>query len=128
MSLSSAPSETSGNEVLLVEDNESVAEVTRDMLEDLGYTVSTASDAATALTTMNGQSFSLVVSDIKMSGPINGLEFARLIRGRLPQQAILLVTGYSESAEAAASEFAVLRKPYRTADLENAISALVRNR
>ena len=111
-------------EVLLVEDNDSVADVVQEMLQDFGYSVSTVSNAATALDAATKRKFDLIVSDILMPGSINGLELARRIRRQTPQQAILLVTGYSESAASAQSEFLVLRKPYRQADLRQAITAV----
>jgi two-component system NtrC family sensor kinase len=94
------------------------------MLQDFGYSVSTVSDAATALNATAKRKFDLIVSDILMPGPINGLELARRIRQQAPRQAILLVTGYSESAASAKSEFLVLRKPYRQADLRQAITTV----
>jgi CheY-like chemotaxis protein len=120
-----APAEHRRGEVLLVEDNLMVAELVHDMLEDLGYSVSMVSDAATALDATTKRNFDLIVSDIVMPGSINGLELAQRIRQKAPQQPILLVTGYSESVHSAMLEFKVLRKPYRQADLLEAITAIL---
>ena len=117
-----ATKSTTGGKVLLVEDNPNVAEITREMLGGHGYTVWLASDAGAAMDLIGARGFDLVVSDIVMGGPANGLELARTIRRQLPRQPILLVTGYSESAEAAMAEFTVLRKPYRDVELRAAIA------
>jgi CheY-like chemotaxis protein len=118
---------STGGRVLLVEDNPSVAEITREMLGGQGYTVWLAGDAGAAFDLIGARSFDLVVSDIVMGGPMNGLELARIVRRQLPRQAILLVTGYSESAEAAMAEFTVLRKPYRDVELRAAIARAMEN-
>ncbi|HEX3537358.1 MAG TPA: hypothetical protein VHU15_11385, partial [Stellaceae bacterium] len=52
----------------------------------------------------------------------DGLGLARAIRERNPRLPIVLVTGFSDSAAVAGSEFPVLRKPYRLADLSRTIA------
>jgi PAS domain S-box-containing protein len=115
-----------GGMVLLVEDNAEVAEVGREMLAQLGYTVRLAIDAHAALAALGRESFDLVVSDIVMPGGMNGVELARAIRADKPGLPILLVTGYAGSA-GGAPEFPVLRKPYRFEQLRQAIADLVGN-
>ena len=61
-----------------------------------------------------------------MPGPLNGLDLARTIRQIKPHIPILLVTGYALPVVAAASEFTVLRKPYQLADLQKAVSQVLR--
>jgi CheY-like chemotaxis protein len=107
---------------LLVEDNPDVAEVSVTLLQQLGYEVETATDAETALETIESRSFDLVVSDIVMAGSMDGLSLARVVRQRRPDLPIILVTGYSESAAAADPEFAVLRKPYQLGELSRAVA------
>jgi PAS domain S-box-containing protein len=111
-----------GGEALLVEDNPEVAEVSRALLEELGYRVATAGNAEAALRLMDERRFVLVLSDIVMAGSMNGLDFARAVRERHPGVPVLLATGYAESAHRAASEFTVLRKPYMLQDLGEAIA------
>jgi CheY-like chemotaxis protein len=112
---------SAGGAALLVEDNADVAEVGREMLEQLGYRVQVAANGAQALTLFEGQSFDLMVSDIVMPGGMNGVELARSIHARRPSLPILLVTGYTGSAELA-PEFPVLRKPYRFEQLRRAVA------
>ncbi len=112
---------SAGGTALLVEDNASVAEVTRDMLMQLGYGVHTASNAQRALELLERQAFDLVLSDIVMPGAQNGIELARTVRLRWPTLPIVLVSGYAGSS-GAAPEFPVLRKPYRFEELRQAIA------
>jgi len=62
-----------------------------------------------------------VLSDIVMPGTMNGIELAHIIRRKRPRLPIVLVTGYAASA-VNASEFVVLRKPYRFEQLRQAIT------
>jgi PAS domain S-box-containing protein len=113
---------SAGGTALLVEDNASVAAVTRDMLMQLGFAVHTASSSQRALELLDRHAFDLVLSDIVMPGTMNGIELARTIRGRKPTLPIVLVSGYAGSASGAGPEFTVLRKPYRFSDLREAIT------
>lgn len=117
--------------VLAVEDNLDVAEVTRSFLEELGYTVIHAPDVATAkaLLSRPDADISLVFSDIVMPGDLNGLDLARTVRkehgAKLP---VLLATGYSDVAQAAADEgFAILRKPFDMRQLREALAKAIRS-
>jgi two-component system NtrC family sensor kinase len=111
-----------------VEDNTDIAEVTRANLEELGFQVTHAGDAAAALDLLKqGRPFNLVFSDIVMPGELNGVDLARTIRDRHPSTPILLTTGYSNVAQSAMDEgFPILRKPYDTAELSNHINRTIR--
>jgi two-component system NtrC family sensor kinase len=113
-----------GLHVVLVEDNAAVAEVTRDYLEQLGFTVDVAGAANEALRLLDAAPADLVLSDIVMPGGMNGLDLARELRRRRPDLAIVLASGYSDSAEQAMREgFALLRKPYDLGRLRDALRA-----
>ncbi|MGY2050092.1 ATP-binding protein [Methylobacterium sp. JK268] len=119
-----APQDRLRGRALLVEDNGEVAEVSRAHLEELGYTVTHARDVESALDLLRGTDApDLVFSDIVMPGPRNGLDLARIIRREHGRRvAVLLATGYSEVARAAASEgFPILRKPFDLPALREAV-------
>jgi signal transduction histidine kinase/ActR/RegA family two-component response regulator len=112
--------------VLLVDDNEEVAEITAALLEELGCRTKRARNAGEALEIFTNGGIDLVLSDIIMPGGMNGLDLARSLRERFPGLAILLTTGYSAAAqEAARDEFPILPKPYRRSQLAEAISNLL---
>jgi CheY-like chemotaxis protein len=102
-----------------------VAEVTSLLLQQLGYKVHATADANAALQALDQRHFDLVVSDIVMAGPMDGLGLARVIRGQHPKLPIILVTGYSRAAGQAAEEFTLLRKPYQLADMSRAVAKCV---
>jgi PAS domain S-box-containing protein len=114
-----------GGTVLLVEDNPDVAEVNVAMLEELGYRVRTVGDAAAALEAIGEETFDLVVSDIIMAGPMDGLALARTLRERQPGLPVLLVTGYSHAASGAGADFIVLRKPFKLAELSRIAARMI---
>ncbi|HWA90346.1 MAG TPA: PAS domain S-box protein [Rhizomicrobium sp.] len=99
--------------ILLVEDNPEVGEVSRLLLEQLGYHVVRADRPAAACEILRGRDdILLVLSDIVMPGDMDGLALARAIRERYASLPVLLATGYSSAAERVGGEFPIIRKPY----------------
>jgi CheY-like chemotaxis protein len=101
----------SGTErVLFVDDEELLAEMGRDMLEDLGYqvTVTTSSAEALALFRTDPGRFDLVITDVTMP-EITGVELAREMlaaRGDIP---IIMCTGFSHLVDAGAAKASGVR-------------------
>jgi signal transduction histidine kinase/ActR/RegA family two-component response regulator len=118
--------------VLLVEDNDEVAALVREMLDELGFEVLRVASARAALGALaNGRRVDLVFSDIVMPGDMNGLDLARETRARRLDIPVLLTSGYAEQAihDAEAEGLTVLRKPYSLSDLSAALDgALPRSR
>ncbi|CAN7719927.1 ATP-binding protein [Neorhizobium sp. LjRoot104] len=118
----------SAGSVLLVEDDDEVAALVSEMLEDLGFQVVRAATAAAALGALaNGRRIDLVFSDIMMPGGMNGVELAKEIRARRMDLPILLTSGYSEVAKQAADAqgIRILRKPYQLAELSEALRGAI---
>lgn len=69
-----------GLHVLVAEDNLINQLILRDQLEELGCSVSLASDGEQALQSWKREHFDLVLTDVNMPG-INGYELARALRG-----------------------------------------------
>jgi PAS domain S-box-containing protein len=111
--------------VLLVEDNPDVAEVTRDMLAQLGYRVHAANNAQSALEMLGRHDIGLVFSDLVMAGPMDGIDLARSIRAQGLAIPVMLATGYSEKVSRAAPDFTVLRKPFDLDELRSGLSRLL---
>jgi signal transduction histidine kinase/ActR/RegA family two-component response regulator len=113
----------SAGSVLLVEDNDQVAMLVREMLQELGYRVERVGNATAALRTLNsGSTVDVVFSDIRMPGNMDGVELGRQIRLYWQNLPVLLTSGYAKGAQEAEREgFRVLQKPY---DLPTLASAL----
>ncbi|MGD9947205.1 MAG: PAS domain S-box protein [Desulfobulbus sp.] len=87
----------SGKErILLIDDEEMLAEMERAMLERLGYqiTVQTSSIKALQLFQQTPDAFDAVITDQTMPG-MTGVDLARKILEQRPQMPIILCTGYS---------------------------------
>ena len=85
-------------------------------------------DAHSALNALERDaSFDLVFTDIVMPGDLTGVDLARTIRLRYPALPVLLTTGYSNMAQAAADEgFSILHKPYDSAGLSASVNRTIR--
>ena len=94
------------------------------MLEELGFDVLHVADVAAARSALACEPVDVVLSDIVMPGSANGLDLAREVRRERGSLPVVLATGYSDQAQAAADEgFAILRKPYGMSDLHDALTA-----
>jgi two-component system NtrC family sensor kinase len=118
---------TRGGTVLVVDDNKAVAESSRALLEQLGYVVTVAESADEALDVLASGKCkpAIVLSDIVMPGPMDGIALARVLRQRYPRIGVLLATGFSrDDTDALQAEFRILRKPYSMRELQEGILAV----
>jgi len=97
--------------VLLVEDDEALGDVTAELLTAHGARVLRAHQAEGALRLLDaGARVDVVLSDIVMPGPLDGVALARRLRLQRPGLPVVLITGFSPNA-LAEDEFIQLGKP-----------------
>jgi two-component system NtrC family sensor kinase len=114
--------------VLIVEDDETVAEVSAALVQQVGFRTMLAASAREALVVLVCEKdIVLVFSDIVMPGNMDGIQLARTMRERHPDVPVLLTSGYVRMAEAAAGEFPILRKPYELSVLSRALRSAVQS-
>jgi CheY-like chemotaxis protein len=125
-----APRPLLRGEVLLVEDDATVADLTTEMLKSAGYAVVHVKSASSALDTLaDGHGIDVVLSDVMMPGGMNGVDLAREIRKRLPDLPVVLTTGYIEAARTAMAEgLEVLVKPYQLEALSAILESYISER
>lgn len=115
--------------ILIVEDNEKLRRLSKTRLTALGFDCETAATADEAWDLLAGMpDVALVFSDMVMPGTMSGYDLAKRIAKDRPEIAVLLTSGFSESVlrdRWAGDEFKMLRKPYRQADLERAVQAVL---
>ena len=101
--------------VLLVEDDDQVADFVSQSLEALDYDSHRVADAREALRALASEGrFDVVFSDMLMPGDMGGLDLARAIASRALRVPVVLTTGYSAAAAAATAKGnRLLLKPYR---------------
>jgi len=111
--------------ILVVDDEQAVRELVRDVLVDDGYDVMEACDGQSAVELGRREQFNLVFCDVKM-GRVSGFDVLRAFRELQPQAEVILMTGHGslEAALEAVREGAVdyICKPFAIDD----ISAMAR--
>lgn len=124
-----------GLRVLMVEDDSEVRTIVHNFLQTLQCHVTSAASGEQALLALNaagdGQPplFDLLLSDIALGPGMRGTELARLAQERLPQMAVLLMSGYSaellEADRESPPAWELLRKPYSRDELAQAIARVI---
>jgi CheY-like chemotaxis protein len=85
--------------VLVVEDDPDVRDYTVEMVGNLGYSVLSAPDGASALRLLDSnREVSLVFTDIGLPGGMNGRQLAEQALRRRPRLKVLYTTGYARNA------------------------------
>jgi len=116
--------------ILLVDDEEIIRAMGREMLERLGFDVVVASDGSEALDLVSEQlnRFKCVIVDIAMPG-MNGWEVARSLRTMHPSLPIVVSSGHDaglalgDPRGIADAQF--LKKPYRLKELNAVLAAVL---
>jgi PAS domain S-box-containing protein len=86
--------------ILLVEDNEMVRQLVRQVLDKNGYRVLVAHDgeAAIQVCKLDETPIHLLVTDVIMPGGMNGYEVAKLLTSFYPAMKVLYMSGYADEA------------------------------
>lgn len=93
------PVEGGQETILVAEDDEGVRATVVEMLQELGYRVLKAPDAASALTILeSGIPIDMLFTDVVMPGTLKSTELARKAKERFPQIAVLFTSGYTENS------------------------------
>ena len=123
--------------ILVVDDEDYVRDVVREMLCGLGYTVEVAANGKEAFAAYDkaqasGQPFDAVLLDLTIPGDLGGVEILSRLREIDPEVRAAASSGYSGHsvmADPAKHGFvARIRKPYTTAELAEVVSDLLGRR
>ena len=128
--VSPIPRARKGETILVVEDNEGVRDYAKEVLEELGYRVVEAGDAAQALTVLNKMPrVDLLFTDVVLPGPDNGRVLATKAREKYPNLPVLYTTGYTRNAIVHQgrldADVELLNKPYTQQDLARKVRDLL---
>jgi DNA-binding response OmpR family regulator len=108
--------------VLVVDDEPVIADTLVEILNKSGYAAIAAYDGEDALETALLMPPELVIADVGLPG-ISGIEVATVLREKLPECKVLLLSGQAATSRQAApvkmdgKRFAVIGKPIQPADL-----------
>lgn len=115
--------------LLLVEDNEALADGLLAILRGSGYAVDVVGDGISALAAVTAESFDLVILDLNLP-EMDGLDVLKAIRGRQNRAAVLILTARGTPEERVrgldlgADDY--LTKPFDVSELEARIRVLLR--
>ena len=126
---------TGSGRILLMDDDEMIREMAREMLVEMGYDVAVACDGAQAIeayrqTHRTRYSFDAVIMDLTVPGGMGGREALQEIRLIDPDVKAVVSSGYSNDPVMADfirhGFMAVLPKPYGAEDIADVLAGLLK--
>ena len=115
--------------VLIVEDETMVRMPIAEYLRDCGYNVVEAGDAYEAIAVMDAEEpVSLVFSDIRMPGKMDGFGLAEWFQSNYPSVPVLLTSGYNGGRSLTSASIpggGFIEKPYSQTHVARRIAALL---
>ena len=116
-----------GMQVLLVEDEPTIAVTLKDDLEDAGHLVTHVADGKQAVELLGQQVFDCVVTDVRLPGA-GGLEVLKAAKRARPDTEVLMMTGYAtveqavEAMRLGADDY--IQKPFLNSQLIDRIARI----
>ena len=101
--------------ILIVEDDADVRQVMREMLTKSPYTILDAETAAEALAVLRkvGPDISVLITDVRMPGILDGLDLAKMAQNSWPWIKVIVTTAFANSVgERLPSNVRFLPKPW----------------
>lgn len=109
-----------GNSILVIDDDETICSLFRDVLEDSGYKVTTVNNANEALKLVKTSDFDLIFLDL-MLPEMNGADLLGHIRAIKQDVPVTMITGYPESdlmmQALGYGPLGVIKKPFSAANI-----------
>ena len=121
---------SSGESILVIEDDDDVRNLTVSMLRTLGYQVQSAATTNQASTMLDGgRPPDILLSDIVLAGSVSGPVFAAGVRKIHPDIKVVYMSGYAEDSPQTAALHQeggrMLRKPFQMWELAQAVREVV---
>lgn len=115
--------------ILVIDDDETICSLFKDILEDAGHTLTFATDSPKGLELLEDNDYDLVFLDLMM--PImDGAELFKQIRTVKPELPVTIITGYPESdlmkKAMTYGPFGVMSKPFSNTDILTAVNSYLR--
>ena len=108
---------------LVVDDDELVRLGTVIMMRDIGFTLNTAPDGASALVLVDGGKLpDVLITDYDMPG-MTGIELAKTLTEQHPEVDVLIVTGHDRIDDVYPKRWKILHKPFTSAALKLSLAA-----
>ncbi len=112
--------------VLVVDDERSMRDFLKILLEKEGHEVTTAKSGANALDYLANQSIDVIVSDIRMPG-MTGIELLETVKEQFPKLPIILITAFASPDDAVLAmkngAFDYISKPFNVDEIKSVIES-----
>lgn len=112
--------------ILVVDDEQSMREFLRILLEKDGHSVQTAASGAVALDLAASSEFDLVISDIRMPG-ISGLDLLAEVKKIQPELPVIMITAFASPDDAVRAmkegAFDYITKPFKIDEIKRVIKS-----
>ncbi|WP_019370859.1 MULTISPECIES: response regulator [unclassified Sphingomonas] len=110
--------------VLIVDDEDYIRALASAVLQEEGFDVLQAASTSEALYLASTHEIDVLLTDLHMPGPMDGLQLAAQIRTKAPLLHVIISSGDDESvANKDAIDAVFLPKPYRPHQLTGAVRA-----
>ncbi len=123
----------SGENVLIVEDDDSLREAAVTTVSSLGYRTVAVADGPAALEKLDaGIAFDVLFTDVVLPHGMNGVALAKAAQARQPGLRVLYTSGYTENAiihnGVVDADIELLDKPYRRGELARLLRRVLDSR
>ncbi|MBU1882036.1 sigma-54 dependent transcriptional regulator, partial [bacterium] len=110
--------------ILVVDDDISITRSIRRILEVDGYKISTADSGERGLQAIEKSHFDLILLDLRL-GSMDGLEVLKQVKEKLPDQLVIMVTGFANVSSAVEAmkrgAYDYIQKPFSADELKLAV-------
>ena len=124
------PDDNHNLHIMVVDDEQSMCEFLEIILLRNGYRVSCFTDAFAAVTSLETESYDLVISDIKMPS-MSGLELLRTVKKRTPTTEIIMITAFASTTTVIEAmkngAFDYITKPFKVDEILLTIEKALKN-
>jgi CheY-like chemotaxis protein len=113
--------------ILVVEDDALIREFVVEALREEGYHVIHAANGEEALAWCGRRIVDILITDVKLSGSVDGWQIAERCREHNPELPVIYATGFSPVAPRPVPGSQMLPKPYRPEDIVRAVRRVASN-
>jgi CheY-like chemotaxis protein len=116
--------------ILIIDDEKTIRELMREVLEEAGYVALDAADGASGLKILRSSvRIDLLVTDVGLPGGMNGRQVADAGRIFRPNLKVLFIAGYAENATVGNGHLdpgmQVISKPFGMIDFANKVREMI---
>jgi len=117
--------------ILVVDDDQEVRDVLKEMAEKQGYNVYTSASGEQALTEIGRQHFDLIFLDLRLPG-ISGVNLLESVKEKARDTVVVIVTALADDSMAmkamASGPLLLVRKPFKEKDIIEVLNIIMKGK